>query len=716
MAKANPMKMIKNFKLDRDSDGIAWLYFDAAGASANVLSEVTLNELDKVIDILREDKPKGLVIASAKSSGFIAGADIKEFVKLTDHNEAYKLIRRGQSVLERIEALPYPTVAMIRGFCLGGGLELALACRYRVASDDDSTKLGLPEVMLGIHPGFGGTVRLTRLVDLNTSMDMILTGRSATAKKAYRKGLIDYAVPDRHLEDAARKCLLGNSPRNSRGNSPRNSKKRKLPLLTRIMSHRKVRPYVAKNLHKKVEKRAPLEHYPAPHAVIDIWSDHFDDAKKMYEAEAWSVADLIIGETAKNLVRLFFLRERLKGLGKTTEFKAERVHVIGAGVMGGDIAAWCALRGMRVTLQDREAKFIAPAVKRAHDLFKKKLKEPRLVRAAMDRFQPDVGGEVGIKAADIIIEAIFEDRAAKRELFKSIDKAAKRDAIIATNTSSIPIEELSDALKDPARLVGIHFFNPVAKMQLIEIVAGKETGEDVIKNAEAFAVSIGRLPLPVKSSPGFLVNRVLMPYILEAITMVEEGASVEAVDRAAKKFGMPMGPILLADTVGLDICLHVGEVLAKSLDVKVPKSLKEMVSSGKLGRKKGVGFYKYKGGKQVGGGKTEAAAPRTTANDTPEDTIDRLILSMCNEAVACLAEGVVEDSDLLDAAMVFGTGFAPFRGGPLNYASARGTDEIIEKLKELQAANGERFHPNDGWPNKGWAKDGWDGVATKDSN
>jgi 3-hydroxyacyl-CoA dehydrogenase/enoyl-CoA hydratase/3-hydroxybutyryl-CoA epimerase len=406
----------------------------------------------------------------------------------------------------------------------------------------------------------------------------------------------------------------------------------------------------------------------------------------MRAEEARSVAELITGSTAQNLVRVFFLMEKLKSMGRSSDFSASHVHVIGAGIMGSDIAAWCALQGLNVTLQDRDPKYIAPAMKQAYRLFKKRLKKPRLIQSAMDRLMPDVNGQTGLERADVIIEAIFENVEAKQNLFREIEPVIKPDALLATNTSSIPLEVLNRALSRPERLVGLHFFNPVAKMQLVEIVVSASSSPDAVNRAKAFTRQIDRLPLPVKSTPGFLVNRVLMPYLLEAVSMVEEGISPAEIDSAAVDFGMPMGPILLADTVGLDICLHVAEIISKGLNISIPDRLREMVKEGRLGRKSGQGFYVYKKGRPV---VSKTASSQTSARDLT----DRLILRMVNEAVSCLNENVVEDADLLDAGIIFGTGFAPFRGGPLNYRRTKGIYNLRHRLKELEEHYGRRFHP-----------------------
>jgi len=668
-----------NWSLEVDNDNVVWLGFDKADSAANVLSREALDELDDIIKGLSLEKPRGLIIFSEKKSGFIAGADVNEFTKIKEEGQALELILRGQGIMDSVEALDFPTVAMIHGFALGGGLELALACRYRVASDDEKTKLGLPEVMLGIHPGFGGTVRLTRLIGGLSAMDMMLTGRSISARSAKKTGLVDHAVPYRHLKIAAKNMVMKKPPVS------------KPSLLKRVTNHSFARPLLCRVMAKKVAGRAKKEHYPAPYALIELWRDHFDDKKKMLAEEARSVSSLITGSTAQNLVRVFFLQERLKSLGSKTDFSPDHVHVIGAGVMGGDIASWIALSGFSVSLQDTEPARIATAMKRAYKLFKKKLKKPRLVQAAMDRLMPDIAGS-GVSRADLVIEAIFENADAKKSLYKQIEPKMKPDALLATNTSSIPLEILGEDLMKPQRLVGLHFFNPVAKMQLVEVVKGSMTGDGSVSEAAAFVKAIRRLPLTVKSSPGFLVNRILMPYLMEAVLMESEGIPVEVIDRAALKFGMPMGPILLADTVGLDICLSVAGILSKDMDIEIPSNLKKLVDSGDLGKKTSKGFYQFIKGKP----KPRKPAPKGYM--APADISDRLIYRLLNESAACLREKVVEDADLLDAGIIFGTGFAPFRGGPSHYAKDAGVEALQNRFGKFQEKYGPRFTADEGWP------------------
>lgn len=667
----------QHWVLKRDAAGIAWLTLDQQDSAANVLSGPVLNELDWVISDLAANLPKGLIIRSAKGSGFIAGADIKEFTTFNGEAHARDQIRRALPIFRRLERLPCPTVAVIHGFCLGGGLELALACDYRVAEEAPKTQLGLPEVKLGIHPGFGGTVRLPRIIGHLQALGMMLTGRTLSARAARKLGLVDRTAPHRQLERTALDLVEKHPPLRRAG------------LWSRIAGSAPVRPLVAAWLKHKTESMAPARHYPAPHAMIDLWNRWSGQPEKMLEEEAASVASLITGQTAGNLVRLFLLRERLRGLGKNANFKPQRLHVVGAGVMGGDIAAWCALNGLVVTLQDRNNDIIGRAIGRAAALFQKKLRDPRRVRDALDRLIPDPRGD-GIPKADVVIEAIFENLEAKQALLAKAEPRLKAGALLATNTSSISLEQIAGVLKRPERFVGLHFFNPVAKMPLLEVVAGQQSDAWAVKAGCAFAVTVNRSPLPVKSGPGFLINRILMPYLLEAVNLVAEGFDPETVDEAAVAFGMPMGPIVLADVVGLDICLSVADNLATTRSDPVPDVLRERVALGHLGRKSGRGFYAYRNGVPARAGKKGKTAVTAALED-------RLFSVLLNESVACLREGVVTDPDLLDAGVVFGTGFAPFRGGPMRHIAQVGKEGEIRRLRELEKRYGTRFTPDPGW-------------------
>jgi 3-hydroxyacyl-CoA dehydrogenase / enoyl-CoA hydratase / 3-hydroxybutyryl-CoA epimerase len=665
------------WRMERDDDGIVWLTIDKPGTSTNVLSSHVLRDLDAVLDRIASP-PRGIVVVSGKKSGFIAGADIKEFTGITSAESGYRLIHAGQQVFDRLEALPYPTVAALQGFALGGGLELALACRYRVAVGDERLTLGFPEVQLGIHPGFGGTVRSVRLIGVRPAMEMMLTGKSVRAEKALRLGLVDRLVPEDELRSAARRLILDPPPPHR-------------PSLTeRILSWPLVRSLVQRSLLGQVAQKVRREHYPAPYAMIDLWTRYGAHGAVAFEAEARSIAQLFTTETARNLIRVFLLQDRLKALGGKASATLERVHVVGAGVMGGDIAAWSALRGLEVTLQDREPGYVEAALERARELFEKRLRDPAKVSAASSRLKADVAGE-GVPQADIVIEAIFESLDAKRELYAALEPRMKPGAILATNTSSIVLEHLAERLAEPGRLAGLHFFNPVPQMPLVEIIHTAATDPAVTQAAIAFTRRLDKLPVPCRSAPGFIVNRVLMPYLHEAMYAAQQGVPIAVIDEAAVAFGMPMGPIELADVVGLDVAAHVGEIIAADLGRPTPNlsRLRELIGLGKLGRKSGAGFYLWKDGKPV--------KPAVSAEPPPADLIDRLILVLVNECAACLRERIAEDADLIDAAVIFGTGFAPFRGGPLAYARSRGIASVVERLEALAARYGVRFQPDSGW-------------------
>jgi 3-hydroxyacyl-CoA dehydrogenase/enoyl-CoA hydratase/3-hydroxybutyryl-CoA epimerase len=670
----------KNWKLTTDDDQILWVIFDKADTKVNTLDEATMEEFSRIVDLLAADKEhKGAIIASGKEKGFIAGADISSFSKFKDIATATATLTRGHDIFNRLAALTLPVVAMIDGFCFGGGLEMALACHYRVAEDGDKTRLGLPEVKLGIHPGWGGTVRLPRLIGGPQALNLILNGHNINGKAAAKLGFVDVAVPRRHLATAAKSYVLTHP------------KKHQPTVLQNFSNTYLARKIITYFVRKKVRSKVNPTQYPAPFEVLNNYERYGVEGNAPFVREAKTCGKLFFSETSENLVRIFFLQQRMKALGKKSEhFDPQHVHVIGAGTMGGDIAAWCAFQGMTVTLQDREAKFIAPAIKRAYAMCKDKLKEPYKIQKVMDRLIPDPQG-YGVGRADIIIEAIYEDLAAKQSTFKTVEAQAKPDAVLATNTSSIPLDEINTVLVNPERLVGIHFFNPVAKMQLVEVVKGTRTDKAIVEKAIAFTHKLDRLPLPVKSSPGFMVNRILMPYLLEAVSMLNEGIPATVIDKAMVQFGMPMGPIALSDTVGLDVCLSVAKHLSKYFpNTVIPAKLTELVDKGKLGKKTGEGFYKYINGKAV--------KPPQIAYDKPlKDISDRLVLTMVNESFACLREGVVADGDLLDAGMVFGTGFAPFRGGPIHYAKSQGIHELFQEYVSIQKARGVKTNTLREW-------------------
>jgi 3-hydroxyacyl-CoA dehydrogenase / enoyl-CoA hydratase / 3-hydroxybutyryl-CoA epimerase len=670
---------LQHWKLEQRDDGVVVLSFDRAGTSVNTFAQEVLIELDGLLERLALDPPKGMVLRSAKTSGFIAGADIKEFAEFDARGNVNDAIRRGQQVFQRLAELPFPTVAAIHGFCMGGGTEISLACRYRVASSDPSTRIGLPEVKLGIFPGWGGSVRLPRLVGAPAAFDMMLTGRSLSASAARAIGLVDKVVdPASLVEEAAKLALRG---------TQRPFKQRFTGWLTNTWP---VRQVLAPVLVKQVARKARKEHYPAPYALIGSWQRASGGVQSLLASERKAVVKLASTPTARNLIRVFFLQERLKSTGGK-DHGIKHVHVVGAGVMGGDIAAWSAYRGFDVTLSDREQRFIDSALTRSAELFSKKVKDETKRAAVAARLKGDLAGD-GVTQADLVIEAIIEKPEAKRDLYTTVEPRMKPDALLTTNTSSIPLTELHEHIARPAQFAGLHYFNPVALMPLVEIIRHDAMAPETEQRLAAFCKAIDKLPVPVAGTPGFLVNRVLFPYMLEAATAFAEGIPGAAIDKAAVKFGMPMGPIELIDTVGLDVAAGVGAELAPFLGLPIPASLSTPPEPGKRGKKDGQGLYKW-----VDGRAQKPELPKDYK--TPDDLEDRLILPLLNEAVACLHDGVVADADLLDAGVIFGTGFAPFRGGPIQYIRETGAGVLVEKLKVLQAKYGDRFAPREGWSN-----------------
>jgi 3-hydroxyacyl-CoA dehydrogenase/enoyl-CoA hydratase/3-hydroxybutyryl-CoA epimerase len=670
---------LRHWKTELRPDGVLVLSFDREGESVNTFGQDVLIELNDLLERIVLEPPKAMVLRSAKDKGFIAGADIREFQTFDAKGTIGDSIRRGQSIFQRIADLPFPTVAAIHGFCMGGGTEIALACRYRIVSNDASTRIGLPEVKLGIYPGWGGSVRLPRLIGAPAAMDLMLTGRTLSASAAKSLGVVDRVVDADNLINAAATLALKGSERPFKQN-----------LMAWITNTWPARQLLAPQMVKQVSRKARKDHYPAPFALIETWRRSSGSTQQLLDAERRSVVKLAATPTARNLTRVYFLQERLKGLGGKDHGIAH-VHVVGAGVMGGDIAAWAAFRGFNVTLQDREQRFIDTAMTRAQDLFAKRVKDDSKRPEVAARLVSDLAGD-GVAKADLLIEAIIERPDAKRELYTSVEPRMKADALLTTNTSSIPLTELREHIARPAQFAGLHYFNPVAMMPLVEIIHHDGMAPETEKRLAAFCKAIDKLPVPVAGTPGFLVNRLLFPYMLEAATAYAEGIPAPVIDKAAVKFGMPMGPIELIDTVGLDVAVGVGAELAPFLGLPIPAALSAPPEAGKRGKKDGQGLYKWQNGR--------AQKPEIPADyKAPDDLEDRLILPFLNEAVAALHDGVVADADLLDAGVIFGTGFAPFRGGPIQYIRDTGAEVLLAKLQALQAKFGDRFAPRPGWDN-----------------
>jgi len=644
---------LKDWTVSVDFEGIAWAVIDREGESMNALGRRPTVELGKIVTAV-EDAPagevRGLVLMSGKESSFIAGADINEFESFDTEDKIKDVVKQTLELFDRIERLPVPVVAAIHGYCLGGGFELVLACDWRIADREEGTRIGFPEVKLGIFPGLNGTVRAIQAAGPLDGMTAMLTGKMLRPTAARAMGLVDQLVPTRHnLKWAARKAVL--QKRRSKG----------APWWKKLMLKQPVRGMLAKQMRAKTAAKVREEHYPAPFRLIDLFERYGDDPARMKQAETDMFAPLMASETSRNLRRVFKLSETLKDSAPKNGFKPRKVHVIGAGTMGADIAAWCVVSGMQASLQDLDEAQIGKGLARAKKLFTKRLRRKTAIDSAVARLIADPQGKQ-IKHADVIIEAIVEKLDVKQKLFADLETKAKPGAVLATNTSSLKLEDIAKELKDPGRLVGLHFFNPVAQLPLVEVVRGEGTREDEIGKACRFVTAINKLPLITKSCPGFLVNRVLAPYMMEAVRLYQDGEPREKLDKAALKFGMPMGPMELMDMVGLDICNKVGEELdlAPKADGKPDNVLATLVKQGKLGKKTGEGFYVWEDGK-----------PKRDDAEYDDAELARLgralIKPLLDEAERAEADHVVEDADHVDAGVIFGTGFAPFRGGPLHY-------------------------------------------------
>lgn len=655
----------------RDDD-IVWLVLDQADTSINTVSRDVIQALAAEVDKLERDLPGALVIRSGKPAGFAAGADIKGFNDMS-RDQMSDLLRQGHGVLDRLAALECPTICVVHGAALGAGFEIALACDWRIAVQGAS--FGFPEVKLGLHPGLGGTFRLPALIDPTEAMTLMLTGKTAHTDKAEKLGLADVITQERHVRAAIEAIVADKIDRDQPG------------LKARAFNLASARALAAQRMRSETQKKAPKDHYPAPHALIDLWEKHGDDPAAMQSAEIESFAALLDTETSKNLRRVFFLQQDLKNDGRE-EDGIRQVHVIGAGAMGAEIAAWAALKGKSVTLGDVALEPLGKTISLAHKICKDQHLSSIETRNALDRLVPDPKG-YGIAQADLIVEAAPETTDLKEKIYSALSGKMKEGAILASNTSSLRLKDLRGAAPDAGRFAGLHFFNPVSKMKLVEVVRHDGTEDEVVDRLARFCGAIDRLPVRVTDYPGFLVNRALTPYLMEAMVLMDEGVEKEKIDAAAIAFGMPMGPVTLSDQVGLDICLHVAESLTSHLDKSMPAisdRLREKVEAGDTGKKAGRGFYDWSKG-----------TPHPDAEGGPDDLTDRMILPMLNACVECLRQNVVGSVDETDAAMIFATGFAPFRGGPMHYARTRGVDAILQRLDELQDRHGDRFVPDPGW-------------------
>lgn len=686
--------MPRHHTLDFDSKGFAILTLNEEGRTVNILSSEVLNELTQTVQRLHAMKQtKGLLIRSAKPKQFIAGANIDEIAAITVPSEAEHKAAYGQALMNGIESLPFPSVAAIDGPCLGGGLELALACTYRVVGEGSHVKLGLPEVKLGIIPGFGGTQRMPRIIGMVNSLEMILKGKVIDGMRAFKMGLSDDIAASEILEDVAQEWLF---------RAPKLKRPTKISLRNRLIEKT---PPLRKLAYKKAREATLKEtkgFYPAPLAAIDVLEETYGmQGEAGYAIEAKRVGDLVINSVSKSLIRIFDATEQIRREKMPEAPKpVSKVGLIGAGVMGGGIAQLVSSKGKSVRLRDISMDALNKAMRVVAEINGKEVKRKKISkreaysRTTMIAPTTDL---TGFKRADLVIEAVVENMNVKKKVFQELSGVVRFDTILATNTSALSITEIATAAEHPDRVIGLHFFNPVHKMPLVEIIKGRETSSQTVSTTLAFALAIGKTPIVVADRPGFLVNRLLGLYLNEAALAAEEGVPVAAIEQAMKDFGMPMGPFELMDEIGLDIAEEVGNYLKKSFaHFPAPSALIPKVKQlGRLGKKNGEGFYLHRGNEKTLDEKTIASlvTSSTQTETNYAKLVDRFVLLMVNEAVRCLEEGVVSSPRDIDIGMIFGTGFAPFRGGLLAYANYRSLPDVEISLEELAAKHGDRFKP-----------------------
>jgi len=690
---------MSSFTYEINADGIAILTFDLPGEKVNKLTTQAMEEFSALLDELAaQEKINALVFRSGKDTNFIVGADIAEIRNITDSEAGERLARRGQAVFSKLEALPFPTVAAIHGPCMGGGMELALACGYRIISNDQKTALALPEVKLGIIPGFGGTQRLPRLVGLTNALDMILSGKSVYARKTRKIGLADEVT---YKEILLQRALV--MAKTGIGKPRKTAVRAKRPFVIRLIEGNPLtRNLIYRTAYRNVLKETH-GNYPAPLAALEsvrYGMAHHGEAGYIQEAKV--LGRLAPTEVSKNLISVFYLNEMLRKDPHPSSITVTHAAVLGAGVMGGGIAQLFAERGVTVRVKDINTKAIGAGLKEAWDIFNKRAKKGVLTTIqARDGFDRITGTTdySGFKKADVAVEAVVENMEVKKTVLRDFETVAGESAVYASNTSSLSITEIATASNRPEKVVGMHFFNPVDKMPLVEIVRGGKTSEETVAAIATLSRKLGKLPVVVNDGPGFLVNRILMPYLGEAVALLEEGGKIDEIDRALLQFGMPMGAFILLDEIGIDIAQKVSEILYQGLGARVKPSplLGALYKEGYYGKKNGSGFYQYQGRKR---GESDSsiysmtpAGPGSKEKISAEEIIDRTVLLMIKEAALCLEEKTIDRPDLLDAALIFGIGFPPFRGGLLRYADKLGAKTIVEKLEGYAKKYGERFAP-----------------------
>ncbi|MCZ6446226.1 MAG: 3-hydroxyacyl-CoA dehydrogenase NAD-binding domain-containing protein [Planctomycetota bacterium] len=695
-----------------DSDRIAWLTFDLPDGKVNKFTASALAELSAMLDQLAaEDAIKAIVIRSGKEGNFIAGADINELARIKDVRDAKAKSQAGHAVFAKLAALPIPTIAAIHGPCLGGGLEMALACQYRVVTDHPTTSLGLPEVNLGIIPGWGGTQRLPRLIGLTPALKMILTGKPVDGRGAYRMGLADAIAAQVFLKDETRRFINEVLTRQGRREVVRRRRRRQ-PLLMRTLAYTAIgRRVIYRQARRQLVKRTK-GHYPAPVEALRVIGETYRrrSASRNLSIEMEAFSRLACTPISRNLVWLFQASQRMKRAGASSSGREPApvrcAGVVGAGIMGSGIAWALSNAGISVRMMDVSWDAVCKGMGAAAGMYRALVKRRKMtageMNLAMHRISPTID-YTGFVGADVVLEAVAEDLEIKKRVLAEIEKHVRSDTIICTNTSSLSLRELAGALKRPTRFVGLHFFNPVNRMTLVEVIASRKTSQDTLIAAVELVRRLGKTPIVVGECAGFLVNRILLPYLIESAWMFEEGVEAQRIDRLLEDFGMPMGPITLVDEVGLDVGCKVAKVLESAYGSRmhVPGALSAVAASvDTLGRKTGAGFYLYRNGQKKPNREVARLVEQVRNQEgvparelTDDEIVDRAILIMVNEAARCIEEGVVDDPEALDLAMVMGTGFAPFRGGLLRYADQRGIDEIMRRLSEFAATFGDRFKP-----------------------
>ena len=680
-----------------DEQGVVHVVFDRPGDKLNVLTAAILEHLGQLLDeVARREDVRGVVFSSAKKGCFIAGMDVEAIAAVTDPFQAAEGARRGQAIFQKIADLPVPSVAAIAGTCLGGGLEMSLACTLRIASDAKAVSIGLPETQIGIIPGFGGTQRLPRLIGLLPSLDLILAGKRLDGRRAEKLGVVDRVVPDALLEREAVKLLLGHA-------SFRRARRRPA---WQVAAERlgPARRFLIEQARRKTAAKVSPEAYPAPFRALEsVEAAYSMELPQGLDVEARIVGELVPTPTSKNLMWLFKSQSALKktdGSGAPPR-RVRRAAVLGAGIMGGGIAQLLADRDLPVRLKDIRYEAVLTALQTASKVWSERVRRRRMTPREAARkaafIAPTLDG-TGFSRVDVVIEAVVENLAVKQKVLAEIEARIGERAVFASNTSTLPISDIASQARRPERVVGMHFFNPVHRMPLVEIIAGQRTSPEAVATVQALAVELGKVPVVVRDAPGFLVNRILMLYLNEAMRLLGEGVSIEAADRAMVAFGMPMGPFTLLDEIGLDTANHAGGVLEGAFGKRIGgggQLLAQVVQTGRLGAKNGRGFYRYRDRRRAGPDpEVVRMAGAPGPRELPVETLqERMVLAMVNEAAVCLEDAVVREPRDLDLAMVMGTGFPPFRGGLLRYADAVGIPVVTDRLARLADAQGERFRP-----------------------